>query len=177
MGDCIDPKLPGDWKMRVEVGWQGKYFDSTNRLPDEKAAFNLLHLLHHLNGAASDSFDALSRLNPTIVRALIQHHRALSSAYRLYFERYDAKDDFNDLHRVLRPLLPTDSDARPGCNVDAERFIHLGELRFHSLQPDGMLRLKEILTTAGAYCRKMRLYMYRYTNQHFNEVLEVGSAW
>ena len=70
MGELVDPNLSEERTIRFAVkGKRGYgYLDSTNRLADEEAIFNILHLLHHLNGAASHVLRFMSRLNPSIVR-------------------------------------------------------------------------------------------------------------
>jgi len=61
------------------------YSEFKNRLADEESAFNLLHLLHHLNGVVVSSVRDLHRLNPAIGSELKHYHRQrLGDAFRLY---------------------------------------------------------------------------------------------
>ena len=194
MGKLINPELTEDRTLRVELVWHGEgkgldgnlrwdgkcyfyYFDSTNLLTDGEAAFGLLHLLHHLNGATfREPSHSLFRLNPAIVRMLNRHHRALGSAYRLFFDTYDAENRFDALQQVLLPLLPTRSR---GCNTGVAsetRFIRTDKLQFNLLGPENMHRLKEIISTVGNHCWKLCLTIKKCSNQHFNELLKVNSV-
>jgi hypothetical protein len=182
VGELIDPELSSDLMMRIEMMWRGTtgrrilcYFAINNRLADEEAAFNLLHLLHHLNGAASDSIPVhlvpISRLNPAIIR----HYQSHGGDYRLHFRGLDARDSFTGLYNGLQPLLPTGARRCNGGSSSGDtRFIRIGRLRFHSQRPEDMPRVKEIITNLGVYCRKMELSVSEYTNQQFNELLEVS---
>lgn len=56
-----------------------------NQLANEEAAFTLLHLLSHLNGASFKQTQGLANLNPSILQALTDHHRAMGGDYRLHY--------------------------------------------------------------------------------------------
>ena len=104
------------------TGFSVYYLEFANPPADEKEAFNLLHLLHHLNGAAFDSIYTLPRLSSAIVRALcrLDHQERMGGAYRLYV-RIVYLADMNQASSCLDPA----SENAVGSMIRARKaYVH-----------------------------------------------------
>lgn len=131
MGQLIAPAHPDVTEVRFELetiisdSRERIFFvEYANRIPDVEAAFNLLHLLHHLNGTAIDYLarQTLERINPFGFHTLIRHHRAKGRAYRLHVRRYGFWMTFDEKSVPTRLLIHSTANRRPG--VDDVTFVH-----------------------------------------------------
>lgn len=91
VGELIRTDVPGEVTMYLSVYEQREHITllelelTRNRLANEKAAFTVLHVLSHLNGAAFGATHGMAHLNPAVIRALTKYHRATGAGYRLHY--------------------------------------------------------------------------------------------
>lgn len=134
-----------------------------NQLADASAAFEILHLLHHLDGGAftcfSDLDDPIYNLNPAIIRTLTQHHQqTLGRPYQLHAGKLRVHRAENT-NNALNFLLPTTSNRRRDAkNVVGEAgFIRTSIVSERVSSGERMAQLMELATKLGSRCQKLRV--------------------
>lgn len=134
------------------------FMEYRNRIADVESAFNLLHLLQHLNGTAFEyiSRHTLERINPIVFPTLIRHNRAKGSAYMLHVRRYGLWMPFDEKPAATRLLIPHTANRR--SEVDGAAFLYARVLVGGFVEPSTTNLIWEKATTAGLYCQKVDIF-------------------
>jgi len=154
-----------------------------NRITDLETAFNLLHLLEHLNGTVIASIDrqvTLECINPAIFRMLICHHRARGGNYRLHVHTYGIWMARNLPMASIRFLIPSRISTTNQRSVADDTFVHARAL-LGMVNPGSTNLIWEMAATAGLYSRKLDIMTspeseWTTAQEHtlMNEMVEVG---
>jgi hypothetical protein len=195
VGQLVAPGCPDDLVVRFDLDTtypdsrdRTFFMEYTNRIADVETAFNLLHLLQHLNGTAIGLLFrqlSLELINPIALRTLVRHHRAKGSDYRLHvcvygcWKTYDVKSAATRF-LIHRPAAGT-ATRRSGDEFDDAAFVHVYGLLGGLVNPGTTDLIWEMATTAGLYCRRVEILTteeseWTTANEHslMNQMVEVG---
>ena len=130
-----------------------------NLLYSPKAAFKLLHSLHHLNGVAFDEFHLTYILNPAICNLLHEWARISgTSSYRLHCQSYCTGKTALFLGQLEERNADGEGRKKRKRAAEDGRFIHACEV-VTRLKPAQMHHVFWLLSSVGAYSPELTVYV------------------
>jgi hypothetical protein len=151
--------------------------DFLNLLYSPKAAFKLLHTLHHLNGVLFDNSYNEYALNPSITSLLSEYaHGSRFCTYRIYSKLHRLNQNSLELGSLIGLEESKEGRMRKRRFEDGrERFIRAREIWVPIYEPHNLHHVLWLLSNGGPYSRKVSVRVGTWATQTLMELVAVST--